>query len=483
MFKRISKSIFNQRSRTLLLCVVLFILLLCLCFGFLMRNYARQLKDYIYTTIKPKVVLNSDMNIDSWDNYLNPYKKNRNLYLDVDSVNSYLNKTIDTIKKLGDSDYVNFYDLNLVNSSKLKLLPYDKDNQTLLVQSFSSDYELSYSSLSDTYNTLSIKNSAAYNKLATSNNTESSFSYFGYDGDLIAGRYFSDDEVNEGKNVIILYGDSLLYDNKTGSYNKVMVGDTITYNLYDLNDESFSILASYDFEVVGMIEGNSYYDNNSNPLTFNLIPYNTYKRIIGECELLVGDSLYSAFNDYIGSTLIITTIFELKSFDCLEDFIALVKESGYSYKTDASEYISLVSSIESVYTSFNILFIFSLVSCVLILLFMILIEVNNRRKEVGVLKALGESNLNICLQFALEYLFIVLFNFVIALIVTLIVSNSISKKLFTFDVFSLPVNVTSLSVLNVLVLLGIVLLICLPAIIFSLFTVLRVNVKETVISE
>ena len=232
-----------------------------------------------------------------------------------------------------------------------------------------------------------------------------------------------------------------------------------------------------------MIENNSYYDINSTPLLFNLIPYKTYKRIIDECTSLVEDSLYSSFNDYIGSTLIIPTIYELKSFDSLEDFIALINESGYAYKTDASEYISLVSSIESVHTSFNILFLFALVSCVLILLFMILIEVNNRKKEIGILKALGESNFNICLQFALEYLFIVLFNFVIALVTTLIISNSMSKRLFTFDVFLVPQDITTLSLSNILVLFSIVLLICLPSIVLSLLVVLRVRVKEIMIDE
>ncbi len=483
MFKRIKKSIFNQISRTLLLCVVLFILLLCLCFGFLMKNYASQLKDYIYTTIKPKVVLDTDMNVDSWDDYLKPYKVNEELYARKDKVKSYLDKTINNIMELGDSEYVNFYDLNLVNTAKLKLVPYDKDNQVLLVQTFSTNYDYVYEILGETYNNFDFKTGVGYDKLATTNNVNSSFSYYGYDGDLVAGRYFNEDEISKGKNVIILYGDSVVYDNKTGTYKSVTVGDTITYCLYDLNDESGSILASYDFEVVGMIEDNSYYDINSTPLLFNLIPYKTYKRIIDECTPLVEDSLYSSFNDYIGSTLVIPTIYELKSFDCLEDFIALINESGYAYKTDASEYISLVSSIESVHTSFNILFIFSLVSCVLILLFMILIEVNNRKKEIGILKALGESNFNICVQFALEYLFIVLFNFIIALVTTLIISNSMSKSLFTFDVFSIPQNVTTLSISNILSLFGIVLLICLPSIAFSLLVVLRVRVKEIMIDE
>lgn len=483
MFKRINKSIFNQLSRTLLLCVVLFILLLCLCFGFLMKNYASQLKDYIYTTIKPKVVLDSNMNVDSWDDYLKPYRANEELYESKDKVESYLNKTIENIEELGDSEYVNFYDLNLVNSSKLKLVPYNKDNQTLLVQTYSSSASYVYETLGETYNDFNIKLSVGYDKLVTTNNVDPSFSYYGYDGDLIAGRYFNEDEINNGKNVIILYGDSVVYDNKTASYKGVTVGDTITYCLYDVNDESGSILASYDFEVVGMIENNSYYDINSTPLLFNLIPYKTYKRIIDECTSLVEDSLYSSFNDYIGSTLIIPTIYELKSFDSLEDFIALINEGGYAYKTDASEYISLVSSIESVHTSFNILFLFALVSCVLILLFMILIEVNNRKKEIGILKALGESNFNICLQFALEYLFIVLFNFVIALITTLIISNSMSKRLFTFDVFLVPQDIITLSISNILFLFGIVLLICLPSIVLSLLVVLRVRVKEIMIDE
>lgn len=486
MFKRIYKSIFNQKSRTLLLCVVLFILLLCLCFGFLMRNYASALKSYIYTNIKPKVVLNTDMNVDTWNKYIRPYSNNEQLYSNEDNVATYLRKVVEDSVSLGESEYVNYYDLNLINSSRIKLVPYDKDNETLLVQSYSKDSSVEYLQISDKYKLFSdqLKYGFGYNKLVSTNNVDTSFNYYGYDGYLVAGRYFNEDEIKDGKNVIILYGDSVVYDHKTDTYKSVVVGDTITYCLYDLNDESKTILATYDFEVVGMVSTcNRFGGDDDTALTFNLIPYNTYKRIIGECEPLIKDNLYNTFNDYIGSTLVIPTIFELKSFDCLEDFISLINDMGYSYNTDALEYISLVSSIESVHTSFNILFIFSLVSCVLILLFMILIEVNNRKKEIGILKALGESNFNICLQFSLEYLIIVLFNFLLSLIITILISGSISKKLFTFDVFSLPVEVTALSFTNILSLLGIVLLICLPGIVISLFVVLRVKVKEIMINE
>ncbi len=449
-----------------------------------MRNYASALKSYIYTNIKPKVVLNTDMDVDTWNKYIRPYSNNEQLYSNEDNVTAYLRKVVEDAVSLGESDYVNYYDLNLINSSRIKLIPYDKDNETLLVQSYSKDSGYAVNELGSYYENFSIRQNVSYHKFVSTNNVDTSFNYYGYDGYLVAGRYFNEDEIEDGKNVIILYGDSVVYDHKTDTYKSVVVGDTITYSLYDLNDESTTILASYDFEVVGMVSAcNRFGGDDDTALTFNLIPYNTYKRIIGECEPLIKDNLYNTFNDYIGSTLVIPTIFELKSFDCLEDFISLINDMGYSYNTDASEYISLVSSIESVHTSFNILFIFSLVSCVLILLFMILIEVNNRKKEIGILKALGESNFNICLQFSLEYLIIVLFNFLLSLIITILISGSISKKLFTFDVFSLPVEVTALSFTNILSLLGIVLLICLPGIVISLFVVLRVKVKEIMINE
>ena len=506
MKKRIIKSIFNQLSRTLLLCAVLIILFVCLCSSYIMKNAASDIKQTIYSYIKPQVALRSYVDFADRASYANHLStRTSSIYNSQSLLENYIDEYRDDLNTLSKSKYVLYSDKNMLTDNLLHFASYT-EGKGLLVQSYE---EMSDSYIKNMYTIFqsSISNSLPFT-LASISNSEDSFRHYNYDGQLVAGRYFTDEEIDNGDYKIILYGNCYFTDGD--NIQQVNVGDTITYSLYKDNfaysviyddgtvdtssavNISREVINSYDFEVIGIIDHNSYYMiDDYEMFNFNLIPENTFLDIMNQSTEISLDK-YDTFGYYYGTYCFIPTVFELNSFDDLEPFIDLINElndfnKNYYYETNADKCISFVSNLEGVYKSFDILFIFSLCACALILFFLIMLDLNNRRKEIGILKAMGESSCNICIQFFLEYIIIILFSFLVSLLIALFILNNISSNILNLSALeTLDTNIRidgGLSLFNILSLLLITISITLPSIISSLLYILRSNVREIMLNE
>lgn len=506
MKKRIIKSIFNQLSRTLLLCVVLIVLFVCLCSSYIMKNTASGIKETIYSYIKPKVALRSYVDFADKNSYANHIStRTADIYKSQSSLENYIKEYSIDLSTLANSDYVLYSDTNMLADNRLHFASYTK-GKGLLVQSYDSLSDSYIKSVYSVFQT-SIANSLPFT-LASVSRSEDSFTHYGYDGQLVAGRYFNEDEIENGAYKIILYGNCYYTDGT--NIEQVNVGDFITYSLYkdnyaysvvykdgtvDINSTiniSREIINSYDFEVIGIIDSNSYYMiDDFQVFNFNLIPEKIFLEIMNQSNEVVLDD-FDTFGYYYGTYCFTPTVFELKSFNDLEPFIDLINElndlnKNYYYETNADKYISFVSNIEGVYKSFDILFIFSLCACALILFFLIIIDCNNHKKEIGILKTMGETNKNICIQFFFEYLVIILFCFIVSFIIALLLSNNISSNILDLSALeSLEANIKingSLSLTNVLSLLSITLIVAIPSILSTITYITRSNPKEIMLNE
>ncbi len=486
MLVRVFRSIFNQLSKTVMLCVVFFILFMGLCTAFIMQNSAANMKKEISEIAKPTMAIKTSVDVLDWDEYFSPFKKDG-----YSKVNSNFKSTVtnyyDNLNKLADDNNVAYYDINMLISSRIPLIPYSEDDG-LLIQGSSDENEslLNYSLFLN-------NNYQFFGHLASTRNVVPSFKYYGYDGELIAGRYFTESEIENGENKIIIYGDSKYFDGiNTRSLN---VGDILTYTLFKqasntpiISNGSIigyegsmekEILATYEFEIIGIVENNSYFEEEL--FKINLIPEKTFIKIVEDCYKYVGDELS------FGAISFIPTKYTLNSYDDIDKFVDDINDLSqldltYDYETNADEYISLFGEIEGINENFKILFIFLFSASLLILFLIIMFEIDNRKKEISLLTSLGQSKISVCMQFVLEYLFIIIISFILAFICSLIITAYISNNVISIDnsLYQYKVLISGLQII-VLSLLNVLSLIIVSAI--SILKISKLNIRETMLDD
>lgn len=274
------------------------------------------------------------------------------------------------------------------------------------------------------------------------------------DTEELRGRYFSEEEIEEGKNVIIVFSDPL------GIYSPhVELGDVITYTFYNLDgSDPFTL----DFEVIGIfdmmkhtetIQGveNEYLD----PMNFTYhhelgasicsyayIPYNS---LINISEMMEEQELRRQMNlpeDYartqkderIGKIDYIDSYYQLGSVDDLESFIEDLEKSLKDYpdieiSSSMSSYLDVKNATTNLKKLSMIVMAVSLISSFIILSLIIYIYVRNRKNEVGLYLALGEKKSTLIVQTVVEVLLVCLIGFGASFIVGRATSDIITNQL------------------------------------------------------
>ena len=174
--------------------------------------------------------------------------------------------------------------------------------------------------------------------------------------------------------------------------NEITVGQTIT--LKNPNTE-----ATYEFVVKGIYKDNSDSNDSSSMYSKSANKIITGSKVI---ENLVVDD----------STLVttITPTFILKDKDSVEKFTTEIKEKGlseyYTLNTNVEELESATKSIENVKT-FATTFLLIMLAISAVVLFVInMINIRERKYEIGVFRTIGVSKFKLTLQFALEILIV-----------------------------------------------------------------------------
>lgn len=497
MFRRIKKSILNQPLKTLLFVFIMFILFFSLSISFVFKNASKLVYDQVNTALKPQVVIKSDIVIKNQSDFaFSPFFSNT-----IDSSLAFekiSEEYYEDMINLINSDEVYYGDISAVISNSLvRLFGYD-ENKGLLIQSY-------YMSLNDDSIKRSYKESKS--KIDTPNSLFNSYRlasvskvnysdlYYEDVDKLVAGRYFDEDEIENGDYKIVLNGYAHYCDGE--NIIPINIGDKVKYSLLD--NQNNLVLKEYEFEVIGITE-----DVRRKPddiAYFNLIPEKVFYEIMEECYPLIKSNLYYESN-YLGAYAYFPSITTLKSLDSLDTFLTKVEDlnnqgRNYSYETTANDYIVIAGQLESLKTSFEILFIFSLIASLLILFSLITLDTLNRIKEIGILLAIGESKRNIALAIIIEYLIKIALSLVFALLLTnyllpyisniliddqMIISNNsafLSNNVTSNDL-NLNVDLTLKNIIQIVLL---VILIMLPSIISSLNYILKSNPKEILLND
>lgn len=225
--------------------------------------------------------------------------------------------------------------------------------------------------------------------------------YSSYDAmtNFVEGIY----KITDGEMISDFNGYECVISSELATLNEVAVGDVITL-------KNGTTEKTYDFTVTGIYEDNN--DNNETAKMYSESA-NTIITGSGVIDLLIADDDTLVTN--------ITPSFILNSKDDIEDFTAEIKEKGlseyYTLNTNLDELENATKSIENVKTFATTFLIITLIISSLVLFVINMINIRERKYEIGVFRTIGMSKLKLSFQFIVELLIVSAISLIIGAVI------------------------------------------------------------------
>ena len=233
--------------------------------------------------------------------------------------------------------------------------------------------------------------------------------YSSYDAmtEFVDGTY----KITEGEIISDFESFECVISEELVKLNEVSVGDTIT--LKNSNTE-----ATYDFVVKGIYKDNSDNDNSFSMYSSNV---NTLITGAGVISKLLEEDEEIKTN--------ITPSFILKDESSIEKFSAELSAKGlnenYTVNTNIDDLKNATKSIENVKIFATMFLLITLVISGIVLFVINMINIRERKYEIGVFRTIGMSKTKLTIQFLLELLIIA----VIALFIGAIIGGMLAKPI------------------------------------------------------
>lgn len=231
--------------------------------------------------------------------------------------------------------------------------------------------------------------------------------YSSYDAmtNFVDGTY----KVTDGEMISDFSAYQCVISNELATLNEVAVGNTIT--LKNPTTEK-----TYDFTVTGI-----YTDNNDNDESARMYSGSANTIIVGSnvIELLVADDNTLVTN--------LTPSFILNGEEAIEAFETEIREKGlneyYKINTNLDELQNATKSIENVKTFATTFLLITLIISSLVLFVINMINIRERKYEIGVFRTIGMSKFKLTIQFIVELLLVA----GIALIIGAVIGGFLAK--------------------------------------------------------
>jgi putative ABC transport system permease protein len=292
--------------------------------------------------------------------------------------------SVEDIENYGDSDYVTDYYYTMtvgVNSSSLEAASMD----------MSSNNDDNSSSTEEKGGNMPDGGMQGGGKMGFSNSTSGDFTLTGYSSisamsDFIEGTY----KISDGEVSTDFSADNCIINSELATLNNISVGDVIT--ITDALDDSIT----YDLTVTGIFEESS---SDSNMSMFS----NSVNTIITNTNFVTkvkeGNSELSVET---------SPTFTLTSSDVVEEFEAELREKGLSdnltVETNLDQVENSTKTISNVKTFAVTFLIITLIIGTVVLLVINMINIRERKYEIGVLRTIGMKKSKVALQFLYELL-------------------------------------------------------------------------------
>lgn len=230
-------------------------------------------------------------------------------------------------------------------------------------------------------------------KFESSRNLTGDFELDGYSSydamtDFTSGTY----KIQDGEMISDFTAFECVISSELATLNEITVGSTIT--LKNPNTEQ-----TYDFIVTGIYTDNS--DNNNSNSMYSM----------SANKIITGSNVVEQLTNEDSSLVTnITPSFIVKNEESIEAFTNEIKEKGlneyYAVNTNLEELQNATKSIENVKTFATTFLIITLIISSIVLFVINMINIRERKYEIGVFRTIGVSKFKLTMQFILELLIV-----------------------------------------------------------------------------
>lgn len=216
------------------------------------------------------------------------------------------------------------------------------------------------------------------------------------------GTYFDEDST-----------DKALISYEFAELNGLSVGDTFTLkNAYTEAEISLTVIGIYDTSEE-RADANTIYMNTETAAKFLSVPdYNDGNYNVENVNFYMNDS--EKAEEFVSK---------------INSDYATFSKNNLKVAVDTSEYDSIASSIESVGSFANTILIIVIVAAVIIVTLIVMINVKDRRYEIGVLMSLGASKKNVVSQIIAELVIVGTIGFALASATGTVFAGTLGKSI------------------------------------------------------
>jgi putative ABC transport system permease protein len=310
--------------------------------------------------------------------------------------------TIDDIENYADSSYVDdyyyTYEVSLNGSS---------------IEKVSSDFSFGENdNKKDDKNDMGMQEES-YDFTVTGYNSIASMSEF------INGTYTMSEITDDAWDKIFT-GNYVFINSELATLNEIELNDTIT--LIDSNSKT------YKFTVIGIYEEEA---------TTSDMPTDMFSNSAN--TIITGaDYLVETFSENDAVNAKVTPTFILKSYDDVEDFQNELYEKGldenYVIETNESEALSNVSGVSNVSSFAATFLVITLIIGAVVLFVINMINIRERKYEIGVLRTIGVSKFKLTSQFVIELTIVAFVSIILGTAVGAVSSKSVGNYLLSNEI-------------------------------------------------
>ena len=392
IFKNAIISITRNKGRNVLIGVIIFVIACACTITLAINNTASDLISSYEEAYEKELTISFDRKNMMKDVDFSNEENREAVKEKFDNVSSY---TIDDVKSFADSSYIKsyYYTYNIsLNGNSIKKAESDNNSRRKEGPGGSSyDFTLNgYSSLESM-------------------------------SEFIDGKYEMV-EIADNAWDIAFKGNYVFINEELSSYNGLGLNDKISFQ-----DDNGNV---YEFEIIGIYKENE--ESSSGPGDMFA---NSVNILITNADCLV--SITSGNENIKGSVNPTFIINDYNDADKIKDeFYKKGLDENYTVKTNEDEVLAGLSSIQNVKSFANIFLIITLVIGGIVLLVINMINIRERKYEIGVLRTIGMSKLKLTMQFVSELLIVGLVALMLGAGAGAVMSKSVSNSLLANEIQS-----------------------------------------------
>ncbi|MDD3186995.1 MAG: FtsX-like permease family protein [Bacilli bacterium] len=408
IFKYAYLSVTRNKGRNILIGLIIMAITISACIALTINKSGENLVNTYINSNKLEITFNMDTGI-----YRNATDEEKETYTPI---------TIEDVINYGDSSYVSDYYYTLTSSLEsddIETVSYDEMFQ------MPDDRETDSTSSTDTSNRPSFGGGTTGFSFVAYSNQGYNENFVDGTNKITSGEMFDNDST---ENVVVISSD-------LADENNLEVGDTITF--YSSTDDTIT----YEFTVVGIYEDSSTIESTSgmgqnNSRNTIYIPLSIAKTILANEDDSVTNKGLSAK-------------FYLNNNDDLDAFETEVREKGlsdvYTVSTNEDEITSTLEHIKNMSKFSKSFLIVVLIIGAIILSIINILNIRERKYEIGVSRAIGMTKSKITLQLVAEMMIVSLAALIVGTTIGVATSQPITNSILASEISSYQTESTQIS--------------------------------------